>query len=239
MDLSRRHALVALGVALAAPLACRRKRRAQGLAGALATRNAIGRSGAYHLPPGYAGASLPLLVLIHGTGSDGASTLAGFAEAANARRFLVVAPDSRRSPDGVFTWQPGSAMHEVTDDFTHVNACVDEVLAMQGVAAPTSICVAGFSGGASMAPYLATNDERYAAFAVLHGGVFPGGLGSQHPRGWISTGRDDGLRTPDAQVRHASALRFAGLDVTDRVFPGGHGLPEDERSAFLDWWLVG
>lgn len=239
MQITRRGMLLTLGAAVV-PLACRKRRRLRSVEGALATTNSIGRAGAYYLPGGYAGATLPMLVAIHGTGGSGSVMVAAFRALADERRFLVVAPDSRRSPAGEFTWEVGTRPGEVSEDYRHALACADEVGAMPSVSVDRGrVLIAGFSGGASMAPYLATNDDRFGAFAVLHGGVFPGGLGAHAARGWISTGESDSIRTAEAQRRHESDLRAAGLDVTARTFPGGHGLGEAELRGLVDWWLAG
>ena len=139
-----------------------------GVTGTLATRNSAGRSGAYYLPSGHDGEPRPLLVAIHGTGGDGRGMVGLFRQAAEREAFFIVAPDSRRSPGGQFTWQVGDHPGEVTEDLEHVGHCVDELRAMAGVQIdPARILIAGHSGGGSEAPYIATNQEPFTAFAVL------------------------------------------------------------------------
>jgi hypothetical protein len=72
---------------------------------------------------------------------------------------------------------------------------------------------------------------------VLHGGIFPGGLGANRVRGWFSTGASDTLRTPES-VRHA-ALSGASVTgpITLRTFAGGHELSEAEMQGLIEWWL--
>lgn len=208
-----------------------------GREGALRTTNAAGRSGTYFACADRA-IPRPLLVFTHGTRGSGAGAIAIFRRTANAHRFHIVAPDSRISPQGQATWEVGDHKHEVTPDFTHVLACVDEFLALSAVIVDRlRILIVGHSGGASMAPYLATNNERFSAFAILHGGVFLGGLGGHMVPGWISTGATDAMRSPGEVEGHARALRAAGFDVKKSIFPGGHGLSAVEIEALLGWWL--
>lgn len=204
--------------------------------GVFTARNSFGRSGAYYLPPNYQTRALPLVVLFHGTGVDGSVALGELLPLAEAKSLLVVAPDSGRAPDGTATWQVGDHPGDRTADFEHSRACLREFEALPGVRIQRRLAL-GYSGGGSSAPYFATNDSRFDAFAVLHGGIFVGGFGGYARRGWFSTGQSDGWRSP-AQVRVAAEqARGAGVSVTMREFPGGHNLALPEIEAALDWWL--
>ncbi len=210
-----------------------------GTVGTLVTRNSAGRSGAYFLPSGYDKGALPLLVAIHGTGSSGAAMVAVFHQEAQRRKLLIVAPDSRVAPDGQYSWEVGDHAGEITDDYVHVRDCVAELRAMPGVQIdPAHVLIAGFSGGGSLAPYVATNEESYTAFAVLHGGAFPGGFGTRPVRGWMSTGLADMIRPGAGVAVAASAVKDRGIDLTIRTFPGGHEMGEGEVSGVLRWWLA-
>jgi phospholipase/carboxylesterase len=212
-----------------------------GKVGTLQTKNASGRSGAYFLPSGYEGRPLPLLVAIHGTGSNGLAMVNVFREAAEREKIVLVAPDSRTHPDGKDSWEVGDHAGDVTPDYLHVKACVAELLAMPGVRIdPARVLIAGHSGGGSTAPYVATNEDGYTAFAVLHGGVFEGGLGRRSVRGWFSTGQSDGLRGPAGVQAAAGRAKAAGVgEVEYRVYPGGHEIGEQELREVVEWWLRG
>jgi predicted esterase len=224
-----------------APPASAQSTSPAGTMGVLSTKNSSGRSGVFFLPAGYDQAPLPILVAIHGTGSNGRQIASVFREAAASQRFIIVAPDSRQRSDGVLTWEVGDHPGEVTEDFEHVRACLAEVLAMPGVRLDTThVLIAGHSGGASTAPYVATNAEPYTAFAVLHGGVFPGGLGNREVRGWFSTGGVDPLRPPRGVQDAADSVRRRGaVDVTYREFPEGHEIGPTELRELVAWWLRG
>ena len=210
-----------------------------GTTGTLTTRNSSNRTGAYYLPSEHKGEPRPLLVAIHGTGGNGSQMVEFFRDAAARESFFIVAPDSRLSPAGQYTWQVGDHPGDVTEDLEHVARCVEELRAMDGVRLDLArVLVVGHSGGASTAPYVASNREPYTAFAVLHGGVFAGGLGPRRMRGWFSTGDADPLRPPAGVQQAADDTRSAGFrDVVYREFHGGHGIGPEELNALMAWWL--
>jgi poly(3-hydroxybutyrate) depolymerase len=165
--------------------------------------------------------------------------VAAFRTLAEHDRFIVVAPDSRIAPNGQFSWQVPDRPGDTSEDHGHIRRCVDEVLAMPGVQVdPDRTLVAGHSGGASTAPYEASVDELYGAFAVLHGGVFASGLGPRRPRGWFSTGSNDSVRPPSGVQDAAEQVRRAGFEnVVYREFPEGHEVRGDEIQTLVEWWL--
>ena len=211
----------------------------KGVEGALRTRNSAGRSGSYHLPPGASEGLLPLMLGFHGTGASGAAMVALFRALADERKFIIVAPDSRVSPQGQATWEVGSRPDDVTEDLQHALDCLDEVKALPGVRVdPAHVLAVGFSGGASSAPYIASREAVFTAYAVLHGGAFRGGLGSNRVRGWFSTGTQDPVRPPATVRRDAAAVATQGLPTpVVHVYPGGHGVSDAEQRELVDWWL--
>lgn len=205
--------------------------------GTLRVTNEAGRRGAYYLPSGFAQAPRPLLVLFHGSGGDGASIIGHFVDMAEERRVILLAPDSRRSPQGTLTWQVGDS-GEITPDFHHTQAAVAEILALPGVRIdPGHVLAVGYSGGGSSAPYVATWDARFTAFAVLHGGVFPGGLGTNRVPGWFSTGDADDVRSPATVRQAAESVGTKAASIQFHTFAGGHELTHAELEALTDWWL--
>ena len=209
------------------------------VSGALLTMNSENRSGAFFLPQGRRGVPMPILVAIHATGASGHAMVELFRALSIQHHFAIVAPDSRRSPTGEWTWQVGQRPSEVTPDLTHISACLSEFEQRFSERLDGSrTLIAGYSGGGSSAPYVATRVPKFAAFAVLHGGVFAGGLGEIAVRGWFSTGSLDPMRPP-AHVRHALAqAQERGLhQLVYREFPVEHGLLDEEKRALIDWWL--
>jgi predicted esterase len=204
--------------------------------GRLKATNSSGRQGAFFIPR-HTG-PIPVMVFFHATGGNGAQVVAEFRRDAVERSFAIVAPDSR-VVQGYVSWEVGDKPGEVTDDLIHARRCLEEVLAMPGFQLRrTDMLAAGFSGGASSAPYLATNDNRFAAFAVLHGGVFEKGFGSNRVRGFLATGDRDELRPPNHVAEQARNARSAGVaSVVLRTFSGCHSVSGAERAAMLTWWL--
>jgi len=218
------------------------ERGVPGIIGRLKTANAAGRTGAYYLPSDYAAAPRPLLVIFHGQGISGSVVLPLLYDESEREKFIVVAPDSGLTPTGLATWSVPDAPGDVGADHAHIRACIDEVLAMPGVRVDGArTLVAGHSAGGSSAPYEATVDRFFTAFAVLHGGVFPGGLGPVvNVRGWFSTGTDDTFRPPAGVRDAAERARRAGLShVEYHEFPGRHGVGAPELYALVEWWLRG
>jgi phospholipase/carboxylesterase len=204
----------------------------------LHTKNVIGRTGTLFLPRQLAESPRPLFVLFHGTGQSGAQIVNAFLSEADARGIILLAPDSGRSPDGAFNWQVPDKQGDTSADQAHVAACLGEVFAAQGAHIdPALVFAAGHSGGASSAAYLATNDARFRGFAVLHGGVFPGGLGPNRVPGWFSTGSADPLRPPAVIERAAAASVPHATTVSTHVYPGGHELTGPEIHDLVTAWL--
>jgi poly(3-hydroxybutyrate) depolymerase len=210
----------------------------------LRTTNSSRRSGAYYVPTltlAARSAPLPLLVFLHGTGGNGDTGIQAFRPLADERGFAILAPESRVAPDGEINWEVGDHPGDVTDDRRHVMACFAELLSVlsnQGLTLdPRHVLVAGHSGGASSAPYLATNEEPFNAFAVLHGGAFPGGFGRRRVRGWFSTGNADPIRPPEMVTRAYEAARVPAVPFEMHVFAGGHEMGQEERRALVSWWL--
>lgn len=211
------------------------------LDGQLRTENEPGRSGYFHFPARSLSRPLPLVVALHGQGGDGRDLVAAFRTLSDSFGFAVLAPSSRYDRKmATYAWEPGSEPNEITPDFRHVQACVEEVLGRSDVAVNRDrVLIAGFSSGGSTAPYVATNTGPYHAFAVLHGGVFPRGLGTRMVRGFLSTGTTDPARTPAHVKGHFEALRARGFDVVYKEYPGGHQLSNDELTDLVEWWLHG
>jgi poly(3-hydroxybutyrate) depolymerase len=197
-----------------------------------------GRTGAFFLPAGYNTRAFPLFVAYHGSDQAGSDMVSAFHALAVTREFIIVAPDSRMF-DGHFNWQVGDHSGDVTEDYTHTLACIAEVRAKEGVAIDeTRVLAAGFSGGGSSAPYIATNERLFKAFAVLHGGVIQGGIGTNVIRGWFSTGQDDPARPPSLVQQSVDYIQGLGFsDVTFKLYPGAHVLSPPELSDVIAWWL--
>src|SRR5262249_21033181 len=153
------------------------------------------RHGAYYLPSNYDTRVLPLMVGFHGTGGMGSLMVRRLQTIAEREGFIALAPDSV-SVAGV--WSIGQRSDEVTEDYRRVMECVREVIRAAGVRVdPARVLAVGFSVGGSVAPYIATRDSQFTAFAVLHGHIMPASFGPLRPRAFVSAGDQDRVRTVD------------------------------------------
>jgi predicted esterase len=179
------------------------------------------------------------MVVIHGTGGNGRAAVHMFRALADEFGFALVGPDSRMSPHGEWTWQVGQNAGETTPDLVHIVGSLDEVARLHADRLDLArVLIAGVSGGGSSAPYVATKSAPFTHFAVLHGGVFRGGLGQRAVRGWFSTGTGDTMRSPSMVRQAVSDASAAGMeDLTYREFPGGHAVGTEEQRALVTWWL--
>jgi predicted esterase len=190
------------------------------------------RQGAYYLPSDYESRSLPLMVSFHGTGGKGSLMILRLQALAEREGFIVLAPDSV-SVAGV--WSVAQRPDDVTEDYRHVMDSVHEVLRVPGVRVdPARVLAAGFSVGGNVAPYIATRESLFTAFAVLHGHVVPGAWGRLHPRVWLSTGDRD-REYMRSVADHLTAEGFPSVEL--RVFKVDHSLGDDELAALVAWWL--
>jgi predicted esterase len=178
------------------------------------------------------------LVILHGSGGSGTDLITIFRDIAKERRFAIVAPDSRSLPVGL-TWEVGDKQGDVTPDLTHILSCMDWVRTEMHLAIDSAhILIAGFSAGGSNAPYIASNRPGFTHAAVLHGGVFPGGIGPRRVPTWFSTSEQDRYRPVELVRQAAASLSALGFnDVTFRSYPGRHDLSDAELRDLIDWWL--
>lgn len=184
-------------------------------------------------------AGRPLLVLMHGKGSD-ERDLAGLVGRLPAD--FVMASVRALLPDGPgFSWFVGHAPGSPSQD--EVDAAADAVLAwLAGVATDDpAVGVLGFSQGGAMAVHLLRRAPERVEFAVNLSGfvveaVEPGDeLIARHPVFW---GRGDvDLVIPPAAIERTAGWLPAHVDLTAIVYPGlAHSISGDELddiAAFL------
>jgi phospholipase/carboxylesterase len=195
------------------------------------------------------GARPPLLLLLHGVGSNERS-MASLASALDAR-FLVV---SARSPIALgpdaFAWfhvtfgpqGPVIDRDEAAAGWAHVARFVDEVVAAYG-ADPARVYVGGFSQGGIMAlAALLTAPERIAGAVAMSGRLLPEVL--------PHAAQPDALRGRAALVVHGIAddklgihlarwareqlARFP-LALTYRELPMGHAITRESLAEVSAW----
>jgi poly(3-hydroxybutyrate) depolymerase len=199
--------------------------------------NASGRRGVYFVPPAKPSGSVPVLVLLHPTGTSGITFIPAFITYAQKRGFVIIAPDSGIRPDGVATWEVGDRPGQITDDLKHVVAALDWVRTKEKLRIDRShVLIAGFSGGGSSAPYIATNRLPFTHAAVLHAGVFPASLGGRRLPMWFSTGTEDEY-APPAEVKPLADELRRYQKVEFHTYPSPHRLTAPEKDDLIRWWL--
>jgi poly(3-hydroxybutyrate) depolymerase len=163
--------LAALAVLLG--VACASAGAESGTVRTLRATTSTGRQGAFYVPAAHEPRPLPLAVFLHGTGGKGSLMLARVRAHAERDGFIVVAPDSA-SVAGVWTTVPTS------EDTRHVMASVREVMTLPDLRVDRShVLIAGFSVGGAVAARLASQEDVFTAFAVLHGHVSTDALGAR------------------------------------------------------------
>jgi poly(3-hydroxybutyrate) depolymerase len=208
-----------------------------GIMGTIRAATSTGRQGAYYLPSGHEFRPLPMLVFLHGSGGKGSTVILRLRTIAERETFIAVAPDSV-SVAG--TWLVGQSPARATQDYQHVMECVREVVALPGVRVDRArALIAGFSVGGGAAAFLASHEDFFGAFAVLHGHVTLDDLGPRRVRGWLSTGDHDHVRTVVQITTVADVLkqRRGFFEIETRTFPGDHMLGEQELASLVKWWL--
>jgi hypothetical protein len=118
--------------------------------------------------------------------------------------------------------------------------CVREVLARLGVRIDRSqVLIAGFPVGSGAAFSIASREDLFTAFAILHGHVVTDAVGPRRVRGWLSTGDRDRLRIAESMRSGADyMMRVAGFsEIETRVFRADHALGETDVAALVVWWL--
>ena len=171
-----------------------------------------------HVPSGYNGTDIPLVVVLHAGGGYPARMAAktDFTETAERETFAVV------YPRGVFRWAPwwrmwnggyccGVAYEQDVDDVGFVAAMIERLrsdLSING----SRIYVAGHSNGAILAYRIAAElSEIIAAVGPVAGSI--GGTASEDSPLWV-------IPEPEQPV---SVIHFHGVLDENVPYDGGHG----------------
>jgi predicted esterase len=173
----------------------------------------------------------PLVVSLHGAGNRATSAIRPLRALAQARRVVVLAPDSRGS-----TWDRTSG--RFGPDTATVDALLAQTFARVRVD-PRRLALLGFSDGASYTLSLGlTNGDVVSHLVALAPGHAAPARRRGRPPIWIAHGRRDSvlpLRRTSAQL--VPRLRRQGYRVTFRPFGGGHEVRPGIARAALGWVL--
>ena len=180
--------------------------------------------------PAAAPSPLPLLVLLHGAGGEGADMLEVFRPHADERGFAILAPQSTGA-----TWPVGRPLGGA--DVAAVDAALAAAFARLPVD-PERIAIGGFSDGASYALSLGfANGGLFSDILAFSPGGFVGEATARKARVFIGHGRGDGVLPFKNAKDMEGLIRRAGYDVRFFEFAGGHTMNGPEIGAALARFL--
>ena len=185
------------------------------------------RDGLLFIPEAARSRPVPLLVMLHGSGSSAGHVWPTVRSDAEGRGVAVLMPDCRG-----FSWD--YHLGDFGEDRRFIDAALAETFRSVPVD-PRHVALGGFSAGATMALSLGPpNGDLFGwVFAFSPTGIADTGQVG-HPSFLIAHGLQDGL-VPIASTSRAivPALRSAGYRVVFREFPGEHEVsPDAVHEAF-------
>jgi phospholipase/carboxylesterase len=189
-----------------------------------------GTNGADHalvVPSALPDTPVPLVVYLHGSGSDPARSLPLLQDDAERLEFLLLVPKSYHYTWDVIVGGFGPDVSSLDLALEHVFACfpVD----------PERVVLAGFSDGASYALSLGLiNGTLFRRILAYSPGFLIPAPRNGRPEVFVSHGVDD----PVLPIERCSRLivpelRAEGYEVDYREFDGGHAIPPDMVAASL------
>jgi polyhydroxybutyrate depolymerase len=136
--------------------------------------DSITRTYSFYVPASYVpGQPVPLVLNLHGTGTDGAyqAQHRDFRPIADTANFIVVHPDGSVEPNTNQTfWNFGNVMSSTVDDVGFLEALIDTISAQYSIDASRVYSV-GMSNGGFMSYYLACQSSRFAAIGSVTGSM--------------------------------------------------------------------
>jgi phospholipase/carboxylesterase len=187
------------------------------------------RDGLVHIPPAAADGPCPLVVLLHGAGSNARSGMALLGDLADEHGVVLLAPDSRAA-----TWDV------IRGGFGPDVAFLDRALGQVFSACPVDparVALGGFSDGASYALSLGiANGDLFTHLIAFSPGFAAPDAQIGRPAVFVTHGVEDRVLPIDRCSRRlVPRLRSAGYDVAYTEFDGGHIVPGDLAEAAVAW----
>lgn len=175
-----------------------------------------GRPAKLIVPRGYDGTPYPLIVLMHGVGSnsDEMEVFLPIALEVDARGFFLLIPNGTEAPDGTRFWdateQCCNSFTGPVDDVAYITGLIDEAGARFNVD-PRRVYATGHSNGGFMSYRLACDAaERFAAVAPLAG---------MEPRDPAQCTPSEAVSILHAHGTQDRIIPYDGLVDGERVFP--------------------
>jgi phospholipase/carboxylesterase len=190
-----------------------------------------GRDGLVQVPTLAGADPIPLVVLLHGSGSNSGDVIDLLQRPAQEHGFALLAPDARGS-----TWD--LVRGSFGPDVRFIDRALEHVMARLPID-PARVALAGFSDGASYALSLALgNGDLFTHLIAFSPGFSAPGGRVGAPRIFVSHGVYDPVLPIDRCSRRiVPSLRHAGYDVTYEEFEGGHQVPPRVAWQAADWLL--
>lgn len=182
------------------------------------------------VPPSYrTHQPVPLLVVLHGAGGDGASALALLEGMAVDTGAIVLAPSSRDR-----TWDV--IVGNIGPDVALLDRSIELAFERWSID-PDRVVLAGFSDGASYALTVGlANGSLVRHILAFSPGFAAPPLHEGHPRVFVSHGVNDPVLPIDVCSRRiVPMLRSAGYEVRYVEFQDGHTLPPAVVEGALRW----
>lgn len=174
---------------------------------------------------------LPLLVMFHGAGGEANRVLPHFVPHARARRFLLLAPQSRFP-----TWDIVIGGHG--PDLQRLEAALAAV-ASHFRLDPSHLAFAGFSDGGSYALSVGVTNGDVASHVIgLSAGFMNTFTQAGKPRVFLGHGRSDRQLPIETSAHpHAKRLIDSGHDLTLLPFDGDHVIDPSVVARAVEFFL--
>ncbi|ODN68706.1 alpha/beta hydrolase [Methylobrevis pamukkalensis] len=190
------------------------------------------RDAILHVPEGLEpGADVPLMVLFHGAGGGAGIMLPQFEAMAEARKFLILAPQSMFP-----TWD--LVIGGNGPDRERLDAALS-IVGRHFALRPGRIAFAGWSDGCSYALSIGLTNGAFVSHVMAMSGGFMSVTSPQgEPKVFVAHGRnDEQLPVARAGRGKVAELREAGYDVTYLEHDGIHKLTPDVAEAAVRFFL--
>lgn len=189
------------------------------------------RDGLVYVPAGYlADRPAPLVLMLHGAGSNAQSGLQPLLSLADEAGLILLAVDSRQRSWDVIVGGYGP-------DVAFIDRALTQTFARYAVDV-SRIAVEGFSDGASYALSIGiTNGDLFTNVLAFSPGFSWPGDQQGAPRLFISHGTGDEVLPIDTCSRRiVPKVERAGYDVRYREFDGGHTVPTEIAQEAVTWF---
>lgn len=146
--------------------------------------DSILRTYSFYVPASYIpGQPVPLILNLHGTGTDGAyqAQHRDFRPIADTANFIVVHPDGTIEPNlNQRFWNYGNVLSSTVDDVGFLEVLIDTISAHYSID-QSRVYSVGMSNGGFMTYYLACQTNRFAAIGSVTGSMSTGMYNTCNP----------------------------------------------------------